>query len=238
MTIRPIRGPARALRPGRSSASGVAPMSRARHRTPVGGRALSGREAPLKFTPRLATAAGALAVGLVTAGTAAAVQASPALTAPSGPEAIKALVSKSADSYVASRPSVLHAGADEAFVQRSVTAYGGAQFVSYDRTYKGVPVVGGDFVVMTDSAGNAKYTSVAQTKTIGNLSITPTLSKAAAEKVARSQLKTVSNVEGSRLVVNSLGATPALNWETTLAGTGAEGYSRLTVDVDAVTGKV
>jgi len=177
-------------------------------------------------------------VGLVTAGTAAAVQASPALTAPSSPEAIKALVSKSADSYVASRPSVLHASADEAFLQRSVTAYGGAQFVSYDRTYKGIPVVGGDFVVMTDSAGNAKYTSVAQTKTISNLSITPTLSKAAAEKVARAQLKTVSNVEGTRLVVNSLGATPALNWETTLTGTGAEGYSRLTVDVDAATGKV
>src|SRR5690348_3137636 len=238
MTIRPIRGPARALRPGRSSASGVAPMSRARHRTPVGGRALSGREAPLKFTPRLATAAGALAVGLVTAGTAAAVQASPALTAPSSPDAIKALVSKSADSYVASRPSILHATADEAFVQHSVISSGGMQYVPYDRTYKGLPVRGGDFVVVTDSAGNTKYTSVAQTKAIGSLSTTPTITKATAEKAARAKLKTVNNVEGTQLVVNSLGAAPALNWETTLSGTGAEGYSRLTVDVDAVTGKV
>ena len=162
-------------------------------------------------------------MGLVTAGTAAAVQASPALTAPSSPEAIKALVSKSADSYVASRPSILHASADEAFVQHSVVSSGGTQYVPYDRTYKGLPVRGGDFVVVTDAAGNTKFTSVAQTKAIGSLSITPSISKATAEKAARTTLKTVSNVEGTQLVVNSLAATPALNWENTLSGTGAEG---------------
>jgi len=177
-------------------------------------------------------------VGLVTAGTAAAVQASPALTAPSSPEAIKALVSKSADAYVAGRPSILHASADEAFVQHSIVSSAGLQYVPYDRTYKGLPVRGGDFVVVTDAAGNTKYTSVAQSKAIGSLSTTPTITKAAAEKAARAKLKSVSNVEGTQLVVNSLGASPALNWETTLTGTGAEGYSRLTVDVDAVTGKV
>jgi len=177
-------------------------------------------------------------VGLVTAGAAAVVQASPGLTAPSSPEAIKAQVSKSAAAYVAGRPSVLHATADEAFVQHSIVSSGGMQYVPYDRTYKGLPVRGGDFVVVTDSAGNTKFTSVAQTKAIGSLSITPSISKATAEKAARTKLKSVSNVEGTQLVVNSLGATPALNWETTLSGTGAEGYSRLTVDVDAATGKI
>ena len=126
-------------------------------------------------------------MGLVTAGTAAAVQASPALTAPSSPEAIKALVSKSADAYVASRPSILHAGADEAFVQRSVVSSGGAQFVAYDRTYKGLPVLGGDFVVMTDAAGNAKYTSVAQTRRSAACRSPRRSSKAAARRPRQAQ---------------------------------------------------
>ena len=177
-------------------------------------------------------------MGLVTASAAAIVQASPGLTAPTSPEAIKAQVSKAAAAYVAGRPSILHASADEAFVQHPVVSSGGMQYVAYDRTYKGLPVRGGDFVVVTDAAGTTKYTSVAQTKAIGSLSITPSISKATAEKAARTTLKTVSNVEGTQLVVNSLAATPALNWETTLSGTGAEGYSRLTVDVDAATGKI
>src|SRR5262249_37081664 len=46
-------------------------------------------------------------------------------------------------------------------------------------------------------------------------------------------------VEGSQLVVYALGSGPArLAWETTVNGTGAEGYSRLSVRVDALTGKV
>ncbi len=112
-------------------------------------------------------------MGLVTAGTAAAVQASPALTAPSSPAATKAQASKSADAYVASHPSVVHASSGEAFVQHPVISSGGMHYVPYDRTYKGLPVVGGDFVVVTDAAGNTKYTSVAQTKSIGSLSTIP-----------------------------------------------------------------
>nr|WP_308129013.1 hypothetical protein [Actinoplanes polyasparticus] len=35
-------------------------------------------------------------------------------------------------------------------------------YAAYDRTYKGLPVKGGDFVVVTDDAGQTRYTSVAQ----------------------------------------------------------------------------
>jgi Zn-dependent metalloprotease len=48
----------------------------------------------------------------------------------------------------------------------------------------------------------------------------------------------VTRVEGTQLVVNALGDTARLAWETTVEGFGADGISRLTVDVDAITGAV
>src|SRR5213078_2846802 len=70
------------------------------------------------------------------------------------------------------------------------------------------------------------------------LSITPTLSQAAAKSIAARQLLTVTGVEGTQLVVNALGDTARLAWESTVEGVGANGISRLTVDVDAITGAV
>ncbi|MFR9780556.1 M4 family metallopeptidase [Micromonospora sp. MS34] len=191
----------------------------------------------MKLSPRLAALSGAAAAGLIAAGTAAAVQAAPPSPAPDAAQA-RALAAKSASALVASRPSYLHASADEAFVQKQVFSSEGTQYVAYDRTYKGLPVTGGDFVLATDAAGNLKYASVAQQQAIGSLATTPKLTSTAAEKTARAQLTTVTAVEGSALVVYTLGAHPALAWETTVRGTSADGPSRLTVDVDASTGKV
>jgi zinc metalloprotease ZmpA len=191
----------------------------------------------LKLPPRFATAAGVLAVGLVTAGTAATVYASPPIPAPVDATAIDALAVKSAASYVAGRPGAIQPSVDDTYVQLPVVAAGGVRYVPYARTYKGLPVVGGDFVVVTDATGQTKYTSVAQTRPIGNLAVTASLSKADAETVARRQLSTVNTVEGTKLVVYAKDAAK-LAWETTLSGTGAEGPSRLTVDVDAATGAV
>ncbi|KKK04243.1 M4 family metallopeptidase [Micromonospora sp. HK10] len=191
----------------------------------------------MKLSPRLVALSGAAAAGLVAAGTAVAVQAAPPSPAPDAAQA-RANAAKSASALVANRPAYLHASADEAFVQRPVITSAGTQYVPYERTYKGLPVTGGDFVLATDQAGNLKYASVAQQQSIGDLATTPKLTAAAAEKTARAQLKTVSSVEGSTLVVYTLGAQPALAWETTVRGTSADGPSRLTVDVDAHTGKV
>ncbi|MET7402393.1 M4 family metallopeptidase [Dactylosporangium sp. NPDC005572] len=192
----------------------------------------------MKFTPRFATAAGVFAVGLVTAGTAAAVQASPPVPGPESVAVADAVAAQKADSFVASKPSALHPSSDDAYVQRSVTASGSAKYIAYERTYKGIPVVGGDFVVVTDQAGATKYTSVAQTQAIGNISTTAKLSKAEAEAVAVKQLSKVNQVESTKLVVFALNGAPRLAYETTLNGTGADGASRLVVDVDAITGTV
>jgi Zn-dependent metalloprotease len=177
----------------------------------------------------LTAGAVALAVG-ATAVTAAAV--------PTQPDAL-ALAAQNAASVVAGRPAYLHAGANDAFVQGKAISSNGLQYVPYVRTYRGVPVVGGDFVLVANKAGQVITNSVAMTRGIGELSMTPRFTQSAAEGVARGQLTSVSKLEGTRLVVYALGdAAARLAWESTVVGTGAAGYSRLTVHVDALNGKV
>ena len=180
----------------------------------------------------------ALAAGTAAASALVAV-AGPATAQPISLAASVANGAASADALVASRPAVLHASSDEAFVQHQVISSAGMNYFPYTRTYKGLEVQGGDFVVMTDAAGATKYTSVAQDRAISNLSITPKITDAAALAVAKTQLKTVSLVEGTKLVVFAPeGKAATLAWESTIRGTGAEGVSRKTVDVDAATGAV
>jgi Zn-dependent metalloprotease len=168
------------------------------------------------------------------------VLAAPASATPSppSPASLRALAAQNAAATVASRPAYLNASAGEAFVQGGVVSSGTTQYVSYQRTYAGLPLTGGDFVLATGETGQVLAHSVALEHPVGNLSVTPRLTKAAAEAVARTQLRTVSQVEGTRLVVDALGSAARLAWETTVDGTGAEGVSRLTVNVDALTGAV
>jgi Zn-dependent metalloprotease len=146
--------------------------------------------------------------------------------------------SLNAEAFVASRPAVLQVSPHDAFVQRSVVSSGGVFYVPYERTYAGLPVVGGDFVTVVDGAGQVVYHSTALEHPINLASTTPTLSRAAAEMIATQRLHSVTRVEGTQLVVNALGATPRLAWESTVNGFGANGISRLTVHVDALTGAV
>ena len=148
------------------------------------------------------------------------------------------LASRHADVLVASRPAFLHVSPDDAFAQTSVVPSGRLSYVAYERTHLGLPVIGGDFVLVIDGTGQVTYRSVAQERPIDIRSITPTLSQAAAESIAARQLLTVTGVEGTQLVVDALGATARLAWQSTVEGFGADGISRLTVDVDAITGAV
>jgi len=175
-------------------------------------------------------AAGALVAATVTTASTAAVAQPQSLDAVS-------LATSSASSLVASHPAALHASASDSFTQHPVISSKGLQYVSYDRTYKGLPVVGGDFVVVTNSAGQVLNTSVAQDQTIGLTNLTPSLSTAKAEAIARKQMSSVDSVSGSRLVVFALG-TPTLAWETQVIGRDADGPSRLSVVVDAASGAV
>src|SRR5690349_13126850 len=80
------------------------------------------------------------------------------------PAAPSVLAANSAARLVNSRAAVLHASANDAFVAHSViSTRDGLQYVPYDRTYKGLPVYGGDFVVVTNAAGQVLSAAVQQT---------------------------------------------------------------------------
>lgn len=173
------------------------------------------------------SAAGALIAAVVVS--------APAQAQPPPTASAQAMAADAAASLVASRPEALHASVNDAFTQHQVISTGGLQYVPYDRTYKGLPVVGGDFVVVTNLTGQVLSTSVAQDTTVDLASTTPVVTKDKAESVDRGQLSTVDSVNGTRLVAFALG-TSRLGWETTVTGQGAEGPSRLTVVVDAISG--
>ncbi|BBH65227.1 zinc metalloprotease [Actinoplanes sp. OR16] len=162
----------------------------------------------------------------------------PATAQPVSPSAPAEAAAESAADLVAAEPTTLQTSDGEAYVQKPVISTDKLQYVPYERTYKGLHVVGGDFVVVTDHAGNTKYTSVAQSSPIGELAVTPKLTASDSVAIAKTELKTVKNVEGTKLVVVTTTGDPTLAWESTINGTSAEGISRLTVDVDAATGEV
>jgi zinc metalloprotease ZmpA len=178
------------------------------------------------------------AAAMVAAGTATAA-AAPAPAAPSLSPA--ALAARAAASYVAARPAALHAAAGDAFVPQSVIASAeGLQYVPYRRTFAGIPVVGGDFVVVTDKAGTVLSVSVAQTATTA-VSSTPAVRPATAAGTGRARAAAgglaAAAAARPELVVYALGP-PRLAWSTTVTGQVDGIASTSHVFVDAVTGTV
>ncbi|MEV5968147.1 M4 family metallopeptidase [Kribbella sp. NPDC051952] len=151
----------------------------------------------------------------------------------------KAFAAESASSLVANRPSALHAGKNDQFVAKPVVSEpSGLQYVPYERTFKGLPVVGGDFVVVTDADGAVKSTSVSQTTAVPDLSTTANVTAATARATASKQLKQVDSSTTPTLAVYALTGTPKLAWQSRVTGTNGHEPSSLSVYVDAQSGKV
>ena len=148
----------------------------------------------------------------------------------------RAQAAQSARALVANRPARLHPSKYDAFRALPVQSSSGLQYVPYERSYKGLPVVGGDFVVATDSDGNVLGTTVAQNRATQLSSVTPTVGRAAARATSAEQVRD-ARLEATRLVVLQRAAS-TLAWETTVDGVRDGGPSRLTVYVDAHTGRV
>ncbi|MDA0164072.1 M4 family metallopeptidase [Solirubrobacter ginsenosidimutans] len=160
------------------------------------------------------------------------------LTATTAQAANSPAADKAAD-YVKTRPSKLHASSSDTFHQQQViSSKDGLQYVPYERSYKGLPVLGGDFVVVTKADGQVASTAVAQDETI-NVSTTPSISEAQAAQTATSKLAgTVDGVESTDLVVDATEDTPRLAYETVVTGHRGAIPSRLHVVTDATTGAV
>lgn len=190
-----------------------------------------------------ATAVGGSAAATTSGGTSVIGAASSASSAPAaqparpGADRSQARAAAAAGALVARRPAVLKASSFDRFHARSVLTSHDLQYVPYERTYRGLPVVGGDFVITTDAEGHVLGTSVAQTRPVDLASVTPTIARGTARATARRQVQQGTYDSLTRLVVVQ-GKRSALAWETTVRGVRDGEASRLTVDVDALTGRV
>ena len=147
-----------------------------------------------------------------------------------------AAATASADRLVQSKPEVLKASKHDAFKAGKVVSSMGLNYVPYERTYRGIPVVGGDFVVSTDNNGKILTTSVAQTRQVKLHSTKATVARALARAKSLHQLRHAT-LGRTRLVVLQQRSSK-LAWETWVTGRKHGEASRLTVYVDARTGRV
>ncbi|MBZ5741087.1 M4 family metallopeptidase [Nocardioides mangrovi] len=134
------------------------------------------------------------------------------------------------------------AGTTYAVTDRIVDA-DGTTHTRLARTYRGLPVLGGDLVV--HQGPQAAWEGVSQTlvKSV-RLSTTPDLTAAAATTTALAKAPATRTITGAtresrRLVVDATTGTPRLAWEVVTGGTQADGTpSRLATYVDAASGRV
>jgi Zn-dependent metalloprotease len=142
------------------------------------------------------------------------------------------------DADAANLAAALFQGSGDTLVQNGITnGTNGLKYVSYERTYRGLRVVGGDAVVVTNAAGKVLHSAAAQNQII-SLGTKPKVSADQALAAARAQLAVVQTSSAPTLVVLAWG-TPRLAWEVKLTGYKANGAESVpSVYVDALTGAI
>ncbi|MEC4019721.1 M4 family metallopeptidase [Streptomyces sp. H27-D2] len=189
-------------------------------------------------------AAGLLAAGIGTGSAGAAQSADTGAMAAKLSGSQRAELLRDANATKADTAGTLGLGAKEKLVVRDVIKDNdGTTHTRYERTYAGLPVLGGDLVVHEakngDSKGATKATkakiAVAGTKA----SVAPTAAKQSALKTAkRSEGKKADAPAAPRKVIWAAEGKPTLAWETVVGGFQKDGTpSKLHVITDAKTGK-
>ncbi|MGW0882453.1 M4 family metallopeptidase [Streptomyces sp. NPDC002671] len=137
-------------------------------------------------------------------------------------------------------------GAQEKLVVKDVAKDNdGTLHTRYERTYAGLPVLGGDLIVHTPPASLAKgtvSTTYATKQKIKVASTTATFAKSAAQtkalKVAKALDAKKATTDSVRKVIWAGHGTPKLAWETVIGGLQDDGTpSQLHVITDATSGK-
>ncbi|AKN69725.1 peptidase [Streptomyces sp. PBH53] len=170
-------------------------------------------------TRRTATAGAAL-----TAAALLAVSLSPAARADGGPTRATAI--ENAASALLTHASALGLTArQDTSVRDVIVDEDGTQHVRYDRTYRHLPVLGGDFVVHLAPDGGYRGADRATRQAIALPSVTPAVSGSRAAGLAVSALRgavtgtTLQQVEAEpELVVDALHGSPRLAWRTEAVG--------------------
>ncbi|MFF9378783.1 M4 family metallopeptidase [Streptomyces griseoluteus] len=134
-------------------------------------------------------------------------------------------------------------GAKEKLVVRDVVKdVDGTVHTRYERTYAGLPVLGGDLVVHTAKSGKAEGVTKATKAAIKVASLKPQITPAKAEKQAVGAAKTLGSAktasDGARKVIWAGSGKPVLAYETVVGGLQDDGTpNQLHVITDAATGK-
>ncbi|MEU8693730.1 M4 family metallopeptidase [Streptomyces sp. NPDC048665] len=134
-------------------------------------------------------------------------------------------------------------GAKEKLVVKDVVKDAdGTVHTRYERTYAGLPVLGGDLVVHTAKSGRTEGVTKATRATIKVASLTPKITPARAAQQAVSAARTLgsakSAADGARKVIWAANGTPVLAYETIVGGLQDDGTpNQLHVITDATTGK-
>ncbi|MFI6261187.1 M4 family metallopeptidase [Micromonospora sp. NPDC051006] len=116
----------------------------------------------------------------------------------------------------------------------------GAAHTRYTRSYRGLRVYGGDFVIHTTPSGGYAGSSVGLSAPL-TLGTTAKVSAASATKAARARFSgKITSTRAPELFVDASSGTGRLAWETVLSGWLPDGQtpSRLHVITDATTGAV
>ncbi|MFE2098641.1 MULTISPECIES: M4 family metallopeptidase [unclassified Streptomyces] len=134
-------------------------------------------------------------------------------------------------------------GAKEKLVVKDVVKdTDGTVHTRYERTYAGLPVLGGDLVVHTAKSGKSEGVTKANKSAIKVASLKPQISAAKAEKQALGAAKTLGSAktaaDGARKVIWAGSGKPVLAYETVVGGLQDDGTpNKLHVITDAATGK-
>ncbi|MFJ7069550.1 M4 family metallopeptidase [Streptomyces sp. NPDC101115] len=192
---------------------------------------------PTRLTAALAALALTASLAGTLAGTATAATGGPSQPVPPGHG--RSLALAAADRAADSGLDGLRHGSDEELVRTAVTPWaGGLYYAAYQRTYKGLPVTGGDAVVLSDSAGKVRHVAAAPAPAI-RLSTSAAVDGPTALATARAQLADVESASTPELTVLLKGNKPVLAWHTLVVGrTDRNLPSSLDTYVDARTGKV
>ncbi|MFJ6698921.1 M28 family peptidase [Streptomyces sp. NPDC091272] len=189
---------------------------------------------PTRWTASVAALA--LTAGLASTLTSPASAAAQPPQQPQAPSAARAIAA--ADQAVRSGLDAAVNSASQTYERRQVTPWVKDLYsVAYERSYRGLPVVGGDAVVLADGAGNVRaLQSASQTRL--DVATRPEVSAQRAEALSRARQTRTEKVTSSRLVVKVKDDRQTLAWETVLAGRQKKAPSKLHVFVDARTGKI
>lgn len=124
-------------------------------------------------------------------------------------------------------------------VRNVVTDANGTTHVRYDRSFNGLRVIGGDFIVTRDKAGKTRQVHWNGTGKVSVASTSPKLSKASAETTGARRSQARAEKSTGELVVFAGSGSPRLAYDVVTTGIKADQTpTRLHTIVDASSGSV